>query len=85
MKQIKERARRLISNISQLTEAQVHWLERAVAVFKQPHQYERFSSDLISDDILNDFGDGLGVHHCFSLEPFSKDKFEVSSGTNVIW
>jgi len=72
----KEGHLRLIESIGNLTEAQVYWLERAVAIFKHPCQYQRFSSDLISEDILNDFGDGLRLHHCFSLEPFSKDKFE---------
>jgi len=67
---------RLIESIGNLTEAQVYWLEKAVAIFSQPYQYQRFSSNLISEDILNDFGDGLRLHHCFSLEPFSKDKFE---------
>lgn len=75
-KQKKEGRLRLIKSISNLTEAQVYWLGKAIAVFKQPHRYQRFSSDLISEDILNDFGDGLRLHHCFSLEPFSKDKFE---------
>jgi hypothetical protein len=34
------------------------------------------TSDLIDDTILHDFGDALRMNHCFSQEPFSKDKFE---------
>jgi len=37
--------------------------------------YER---TLISESILDDFGDILRVHHSFSREPFSKDKFEYA-------
>ncbi len=33
-------------------------------------------SDLVSKSILEDFGDALRLHHCFSDEPFTKDKFE---------
>jgi len=31
---------------------------------------------MINQEILNNFGDALRIHHSFSIEPFSKDKFE---------
>jgi type II restriction enzyme len=36
------------------------------------------ASTLISDAVLEDFGDVLRLHHCFSRESFSKDKFEFA-------
>ena len=34
--------------------------------------------NFINDKILRDFGDMLRLHHCFSIGPFSKDKFEYA-------
>lgn len=31
---------------------------------------------MINNKILQDIGDALRIHHCFSKEPFTKDKFE---------
>lgn len=50
-----------------------------VQVFSQPWTVKRGSdSDIISESVLLDFGDVLRIHHCFSREPFSKDKFEFA-------
>ena len=35
-----------------------------------------FRDALVSDCVLQEFGDTLRIHHCFSNEPFTKDKFE---------
>jgi type II restriction enzyme len=35
-------------------------------------------TDLISPVALEDLGDALRLHHCFSREPFTKDKFEYT-------
>jgi len=34
------------------------------------------SSVISSDAIMDDFGDASRIHHCFTDEPFTKDKFE---------
>ncbi|EMY67772.1 hypothetical protein [Leptospira vanthielii] len=34
------------------------------------------ASEFINEKIYSDFGDLLKVHHIFSIEPFTKDKFE---------
>jgi|GEM_PF-5072127 len=39
-------------------------------------QISLVDSDIINETILSDFGDALRIHHGFSKEPFSKDKFE---------
>src|SRR6266404_4798694 len=35
-----------------------------------------YNSDIISDCMLGEIGDALRLHHCFSKESFTKDKFE---------
>ena len=45
----------------------------------RPHRFERWDgSDVVTPCVLDDFGDALRIHHCFSAEPFSKDKFEYA-------
>lgn len=41
--------------------------------FQSPPQ-----TDIFNSSIVDDFGDILRLHHCFSREPFSKDKFEYA-------
>lgn len=66
----------LISAIPNLTDGQLYWLNGVIDIFNCPHQFEVFTSDLIDDNSLRDFGDALRIHHSFSAESFSKDKFE---------
>lgn len=48
-----------------------------VKQFELPSSFQRHAeSDLITPCVLQDFGDALRIHHCFSAESFSKDKFE---------
>ena len=71
-----DRVAAMIGRIPCLTEGQLHWLERVVAAFGGPHEFAAESTDLLDDRSVSDFGDALRVHHCFSVEPFSKNKFE---------
>lgn len=74
-----ERIDRLIAAIPDLTDYRLQLVDRIVAVFDQPKVFSRSkTSRLISKQVLEDFGDVLRVHHCFSREPFSKDKFEYA-------
>lgn len=71
------RINRLIAAIPNLTDYRLQLIDKIVGVFALPKEYRRLdSSTLITDNILEDFGDILHIHHCFSREPFSKDKFE---------
>ncbi len=45
-------------------------------VFLAEHRFIVNSSDIFDQAILCNFGDAMRVHHSFSGEPFSKDKFE---------
>ncbi|WP_445386427.1 hypothetical protein ACT6NV_06415 [Robiginitalea sp. IMCC44478] len=42
------------------------------------HKWRNPDSDIISEFVLSNFGDILRLHHCFSSEPFTKDKFEYA-------
>ena len=66
----------LIDAIPELTLGQLHWIQRVVEVFGCDHQYKVTESDIFDEIVLRNFGDAMRVHHSFSAEPFSKDKFE---------
>jgi Type II site-specific deoxyribonuclease len=72
-----DRIKRLAALFPGLDESQLGWLEEIAQQLKRPHTYKRNnSSDFISDCLLKEIGDGIRLHHCFSKEAFSKDKFE---------
>jgi len=66
----------LVQAIPELTAGQLQWLERVVGMFKAPHRFLVNDSDLFDTAVLENFGEAMRVHHSFSAEPFSKDKFE---------
>jgi len=73
------RITRLLAAIPELSNSRLQLIDRIVGVFSLPKHFLRTdTSDIISPGILEDFGDILRVHHCFSREPFSKDKFEYA-------
>jgi len=74
-----EKITQLIATIPGLSDYRLGLVQNMVQVFSQPWIIKRESdSDIISDVALLDFGDVLRIHHCFSREPFSKDKFEFA-------
>jgi hypothetical protein len=74
-----ERIQRLIAAIPDLSNYRLQLVDRVVVAFNQPKDFRRGSkSNLITPDVLDDFGDVLRMHHCLSREPFSKDKFEYA-------
>ena len=66
----------LVDAMPELTLGQLHWIQRVVEVFGAEHRYTINRSDIFDQTILRNFGDAIRVHHSFSAEPFSKDKFE---------
>jgi hypothetical protein len=77
-----ERIQRLLSAIPELSDYRLELIDRVVSVFSQPWEVFRApDSDIISYGSLVDFGDVLRLHHSFSREPFSKDKFEFALET----
>lgn len=69
----------LIAEIPGLSDYRLSLIKSMVQVFSQSWIIKRATnSDIISESALKDFGDILRIHHCFSREPFSKDKFEFA-------
>ena len=74
---IRDRIKHMASLLPELSVSQLGWLEEIVKQFRRTHTFERAEgSDIVSDCVLQEIGDALRLHHCFSREPFSKDKFE---------
>jgi hypothetical protein len=66
----------LVSAIPELTDGQLYWIHRVVGIFSAEHNFSPAKYDLLDDVTLQNLGDAIRVHHCFSAEPFTKDKFE---------
>lgn len=74
-----ERIQRLIETLPGLSDYRLELVDRMVAVFSKPWViYREPDSNVITGNVLEDFGDVLRLHHIFSREPFSKDKFEFA-------
>lgn len=74
-----DRIRRLIAQLPRLSTSQLLAIEGIVVEFQRPTDFSRNpKSDIVSDCILREFGDALRIHHCFSAEAFTKDKFEYA-------
>jgi hypothetical protein len=71
-----DRINKIVTRLPGLTKGQLFWLHRVIEVFDGEHDYKIINSDILDQDILSSFGDALRIHHSFSAEPFSKDKFE---------
>lgn len=71
-----EKIERIIKKIPSLTNGQLYWLSRVLNVFDSQFKFQICQSDLFDEESLCNFGDALRIHHSFSIEPFSKDKFE---------
>jgi type II restriction enzyme len=74
-----EKIAQLIAKIPGLSDHRLDLVQNMVGVFSQSWTIMRASdSDIISEAALLDFGDVLRIHHRFSREPFSRDKFEFA-------
>ena len=66
-------------DLSALTTSQLEWLDSVIGQFKLPHSFDRDpESDLMVPEALERFGDALRIHHAFSRQPLSKDRFEYA-------
>jgi type II restriction enzyme len=73
------RIRHLAIILGDLSSYQIEWLEGVINQFKlKPDLWRDSKSNLVSDCVLEMFGDALQIHHCFSREPLSKDRFEYA-------
>lgn len=71
------RVQELLAQLYDLTGSQRYWVEKVIEQFRRPYSFCRMNnSGTFSDEFIENFGEALRIHHCFSKEAFSKDKFE---------
>jgi hypothetical protein len=69
----------LPADLSSLSSSQREWVESVIAQFKLPHRFWRNpASDWIGEEVLGRIGDALRIHHAFSRQALSKDRFEFA-------
>jgi type II restriction enzyme len=80
-----QRIQKLYESLLKLTSDQLSLVETITFQLAQPYLHlERLTtSDLINDCMLETLGDALRIHHCFSKEPLSKDRFEYALERSV--
>jgi len=66
--------------LGELTEQQLRLIESVVTQFRRPFITinRHCDSDIVDPRFPYDFGDVLRIHHCFSKEALSKDRFEYA-------
>lgn len=73
----KDEVTKLSEDLMQLTHSQRGWVAAVIEQFKLPYEFVRNeSSDLITPAVLDGVGDALRIHHAFSRQALSKDRFE---------
>lgn len=72
----KKKIELITQRIPSLTDGQLYWLNKVLRVFDCESKFKICQTDLFDKYSLENFGDALRIHHSFSIEPFSKDKFE---------
>src|ERR1043166_8244843 len=72
----KERIKLLMGFIEAIPESRLRWIERVVDILNCPHKFVTKNEKLMIEKWVLTFGDALMIHHAFSNEPFTKDKFE---------
>lgn len=72
------RHQRLIKIIERFPENRLHWLESVTDILNCPHKFVLQEQIFMSHEWSLSFGDALMIHHAFSKEPFTKDKFEYA-------
>ncbi len=64
---------------SGLSRSQLAWVAAIANQFRMEHEFWRDpASDLFTEQVLDVFGDVLRVHHAFSRQALSKDRFEFA-------
>ena len=76
---IRDRIALLSAELGKLLPSQLGWIEALVEQLRLPAQFWRWDgSDVVTPCVLDDSGVALRIHHCFSAEAFTKDKFEYA-------
>ncbi|HEV2486880.1 MAG TPA: hypothetical protein VGT08_15230 [Terracidiphilus sp.] len=71
--------RSLAQALVELTPSQLDWVGGVIRQFHLPHVFHRREdSDLVTPAVLEMLGDALRIHHAFSRQALSKDRFEFA-------
>ena len=73
-----QRIARLTGVLQTLRPSQLHWVEKVAQALTALADFALHRRDLLDEISVLDFGDVLRIHHVFSAEPFTKDKFEYA-------
>ena len=75
-----DRIEQIYKILHTLSSSQIEAIENIVLQLTKPYTtITRLpSSDIVDNCLLYMFGDSLKIHHCFSKEPLSKDRFEYA-------
>jgi hypothetical protein len=69
----------LHDSLARLTPSQLDWVSSVIRQFQLPYEFERSElSDIITPAVLDMLGDALRIHHAFSRQALSKDRFEFA-------
>lgn len=71
-----ERIKKIIAELKDLADYQLHWIEELTSTLKDNHEFKLGDQTLFNQEWVEIFGDRLLIHHLFSSEPYTKDKFE---------
>jgi Type II site-specific deoxyribonuclease len=79
MRSLEEIVHSLSRALAGLTPSQVDLVETMIRQFDLPHEFHRNKdSDFVTPAVLDMLGDALRVHHSFSRQALSKDRFEFA-------
>jgi hypothetical protein len=70
------RLENIIKIIESLPDHRLLWVEKVTDILNCPHTFVLKDETFMTEDWCLSFGDALMIHHAFSNEPFTKDKFE---------
>jgi type II restriction enzyme len=71
--------RSLAQALVELTPSQLIWVGGVIKQFHLPHEFRRNDdSDFVTPAVLETLGDALQIHHAFSRQALSKDRFEFA-------
>lgn len=71
--------RSLAQALMELTPSQLDWVGAVIRQFHLPYEFHRKEdSDLVTPGVLDMLGDALRIHHAFSRQALSKDRFEFA-------
>jgi restriction endonuclease SmaI-like protein len=67
------------NDLSSLTPSQHEWVDSVVGQFKLPHTFWRDPmSQWMTEQVVERLGDAMRIHHAFSRQALSKDRFEYA-------